>query len=687
MSDSYSSKFGGESKASDIAKEIWNKASPFPITEDILRWKVAVNAARQCKTQGEAALIYAKFGIPVFPCNSKPDKEGKLRKYPLAGEGGLYLTSTDPIQIQEWWKENPLALIGVPMGRRVGMWGVDADSKEKKGGVDGVGAWFDLVANHDPSSAVTRAHKTGTDGLHFLYLWDNDRPVGCPTMKGIGEVKGEGGYLIFPPSPYACDGRILSYSISQDTDPEPAPDWLYDHIIGPRPKSNGPWTGGAFDWSEDWVQKQLHEYCELIRTATKGHWDEARTKLVLFGRWVGGGACDVDTAWKAIEQAAKQCDAPDDYVGEVKRAFFNGVNQPLEPPKAARVDALPVSQWYGEQPAPIPPALVKGILPQTGVATIGGQSGTGKSFHAIHLGVHFIPDCKQQFYIDKYRIKRHGGVLYLVLEGKPAFPMRVTAAFEALLKTPGQLELRERFKLPFAWNSYVPNLFDKGPDNLLRLANREQKKMREEFGVDLVAIFLDTMGLAACFENENMAAQVQRVVAGLSRVSDETGALCINVDHMGKDTEAGMRGTSAKRDCVETILACYCDRDNGDKPTNHRMQLLKIRDGEEGRVIPYRLKQVDMGMDEDGERVSTAIIQWEPNRPWKKEKRKQKNDRTDVVLELALKETELPVDEDKLRQVFYRIHGGDRKAANRAWHLALKGAGFVVRENGLLDLG
>ena len=127
--------------------------------------------------------------------------------------------------------------------------------------------------------------------------------------------------------------------------------------------------------------------------------------------------------------------------------------------------------------------------------------------------------------------------------------------------------------------------------------------MREEFSVDLVAVFLDTMGLAACFENENMAAQVQRVVAGLSRVSDDTGALCINVDHMGKDQDAGMRGTSAKRDCVETILTCFCDRENGDKPTNHRMQLFKVRDGEEGRVIPYRLDQVDMGVDEDGEQA------------------------------------------------------------------------------------
>jgi hypothetical protein len=66
-----------------------------------------------------------------------------------------------------------------------------------------------------------------------------------------------------------------------------------------------------------------------------------------------------------------------------------------------------------------------------------------------------------------------------------------------------------------------------------------------------------------------------------------------------------MRGTSAKRDCVETILACFIDRDKDNKPTNHRMQLFKVRDGEEGRIIPYRLEQVDMGVDEEGDRVST----------------------------------------------------------------------------------
>jgi hypothetical protein len=340
--------------------------------------------------------------------------------------------------------------------------------------------------------------------------------------------------------------------------------------------------------------------------------------------------------------------------------------------KPAHVEVLPASQWYGENPAPIPPALIKGVLPQTGVATIGGQSGGGKSSHAIHLATRLIPDCDQQFYIDQYRIKRHGGVLYLVLEGIPSFPLRVTAAFEEVLGK--QMKLGERGRLPFAWNSYSPNLFEKGPDALIKIAAREAQKMRLDFGVDLVAVILDTMGLAACYENEDKSAQVLRVLGShLHRLSDETGALVIDVDHMGKDQDAGLRGTSAKRDAPETILTCLLDRDKrSNRAINHRMQLFKVRDGEEGRIIPYRLKPIDMGRDEDGDLVSTCVIQWEPKREQPKGWRQPpKKKQTDVNLERAIKEVGLPADPDELRAAFYRYHGGSAHAANTAWNRAI----------------
>jgi hypothetical protein len=92
-----------------------------------------------------------------------------------------------------------------------------------------------------------------------------------------------------------------------------------------------------------------------------------------------------------------------------------------------RVEVLPPSQWFGEKPTTPPP--------QNGVASIGGQSGTGKTFHALHLATRLIPDCQHNFYIDKYRIKRKGGVIYFALEGKSAFPLRSTVAFDAALNS------------------------------------------------------------------------------------------------------------------------------------------------------------------------------------------------------------------------------------------------------------
>ncbi len=190
--------------------------------------------------------------------------------------------------------------------------------------------------------------------------------------------------------------------------------------------------------------------------------------------------------------------------------------------------------------------------------------------------------------------------------------MRLTAAYNHMMDK--QMEFGERLKIPFAWNTYSPSLFSEGPDALLKIIERDASKMRKEFGVDMVAFILDTMGLAAIYKKEDDAAQVQKVISDLGRMSEETGALAVNVDHYGKDQGAGLRGSSAKRAGADTVLACLVDHDNGDRPHNHRMVFEKIRDGEEGRVIPYRLKQVQMGLNEDLEPETTCVIQWEVGR-------------------------------------------------------------------------
>jgi AAA domain len=353
--------------------------------------------------------------------------------------------------------------------------------------------------------------------------------------------------------------------------------------------------------------------------------------------------------------------------------------------KLKQPEPLPESSCYGDAPVKPAPALIKDVLPRTGVAMFGGQSGAGKTFHAIHLGGCLIPELEQKFYIDKYPIKRKGGVLYIVLEGRAAFPMRVEAAFNQL--RPRDLLLPP--KLPFIWNSYRPYLFEKGPDNLIRLAQRDAARLRADFAVDLVAVFIDTMGLAAAYENEDKAAQIQKVMAGLDKLSDETGALVIGVDHYGKEQGSGLRGTSAKRDCVETILTLLIDRTPDGTAINHRMQLYKIRDGEEGRVIPYKLETLLWGMNEDGEPVTTCRVVWEPGRttvmPSKKGRRPVEPDVFMNALTMAMAENGRPiqangsgtitvVERDTVMFKFKGLSSGSIDAVRSRWKRSLKAA-------------
>jgi hypothetical protein len=101
-----------------------------------------------------------------------------------------------------------------------------------------------------------------------------------------------------------------------------------------RAKGNGADTtsAGGYTWPPNFGPRKLNEFCELVRSAQKGHWDEARRKVFKFGRWVGGGAMDANIALEALDKAARESNAPPDYPDEVRRAFLNGVAQPEGPP-------------------------------------------------------------------------------------------------------------------------------------------------------------------------------------------------------------------------------------------------------------------------------------------------------------------------------------------------------------------
>lgn len=159
-------------------------------------------------TMLEAALSYARQGRPVFPVWSPTEGGGcacprgldcpSPAKHPITTNGFKDAT-TDRARIITWWTEHPEANIGMPTGRRSGLFVVDVDID--RGGFETLAA---LIHRHkewpDPPTVLT-----GGGGVHFFFRYPTGVEIRNSTGKlGPGiDVRGEGGYVLLPPSVHA----------------------------------------------------------------------------------------------------------------------------------------------------------------------------------------------------------------------------------------------------------------------------------------------------------------------------------------------------------------------------------------------------------------------------------------------------------------------------------------------------
>jgi hypothetical protein len=241
-----------------------------------VRFRLAVSAAIAAYARTgrmvDAALAYAELGVPVFPCDPRtkvpipPRDRDPEDDSPVPGTGGHYKATCDPLRIRAWWKDHPKALIAVPMGPRSGVWCLDVDTSEDH--ADGLTEWNEILLQrtrtewneillqharietkwgkhpkHNRRAAVlsyavppitTREHRSATGGPHLIFNWYEELPIRCgkgALPSGI-EVKGQGGYIVVPPS----ERKGRSYTVFRDIDPAPAPSWLKDLILQGKKK-------------------------------------------------------------------------------------------------------------------------------------------------------------------------------------------------------------------------------------------------------------------------------------------------------------------------------------------------------------------------------------------------------------------------------------------------------------------
>jgi hypothetical protein len=202
----------------------------------------------------EKALFYAEtMGWSVFPlqtpiisdagvkCSCRKGTECRdndIGKHPRT-QHGLKDATRDPHQIRAWWSKWPQANIGLATGAASGLVVIDIDPRN--GGNETLAA---LVAKHGPMPATLKVI-TGSGGAHY-YLKHPGAERGIRSGNGVLgtgiDVKGDGGYVVAPPSLHRCGQRWVWESATALTQVPLAeiPDWVLPLIECIKGPSNTP---------------------------------------------------------------------------------------------------------------------------------------------------------------------------------------------------------------------------------------------------------------------------------------------------------------------------------------------------------------------------------------------------------------------------------------------------------------
>jgi hypothetical protein len=229
--------------------------------------------------------------------------------------------------------------------------------------------------------------------------------------------------------------------------------------------------------------------------------------------------------------------------------------------------------------------LVKRLIPLNSVGAIYGLPNVGKSFVVFDLANHARRGR------DWFGRKVKGGdVLYIYAEGAEGIAGRAKAWADSNDASGGNIALMNG----------VPNLFSdkKAPEKIIAAA----RECAAESGQPVRLIIVDTLAAATTGADGSSDRDMGLVCDRLRKVANELGCAVLVVHHSGKDVSKGMRGSSATLGAFDfTLLA---EETKGAST----ISVEKMRDARKGQTIKFKLVEVVIGVDEDGEDVTSCVV-------------------------------------------------------------------------------
>lgn len=228
--------------------------------------------------------------------------------------------------------------------------------------------------------------------------------------------------------------------------------------------------------------------------------------------------------------------------------------------------------------------IVKDFLPAAQLGVLFGESGSGKTFASYDL---CAAVCRGIEWNGKRVTK--GRVLYVVAEGVAGFVNRIKAYCHQQGIKPSDIDMD-------VISDLTPNLLE--PAQITDLI----KDIKKHEPYDLIV--MDTFAQVMPGANENSGEDVGKALAECKRIHRHTGAMVLLVHHSGKDASKGARGWSGLRAAADVELEVL----RSDELRS--ISVTKLKDGQDGANIGFKLHTVILGEDEDGDDITSCIVEY-----------------------------------------------------------------------------
>lgn len=446
----------------------------------------------------EAARRLCRRGLSVIPVGRDKKPLVKWERYQKA--------AADAKQVDEWWTRWPDANVGVVTGAVSGVVVLDADGDDGRASLKAL-----------DTLATTPLTKTGRGYHQFFAHPGANFTIGNRAGLAPGlDVRGDGGYVILPPSRHASGVAYAWLTPLDRMDLASLPEPLRALLVAPA-------AGGTGLRYRD------------VREIPEGQRNDTLYRLARSLVAKGLSAEAILAALLAENDVRGHPPLPEDEVREIAEHAVAQPDRPGFPRSATAVadDArdglglVPVGELLNE-PDDAHAYIVENRLPAAGLGLLAGKPKAGKSTaarclaFAVARGASWLGHATTQ-----------GPVIYLALEEKRA-------------------EVRDHFRdLGAADADPIYVFFGSTPADALDRLRREAERLRP------VLIIIDPLFRFVRVDDGNDYATMTAALAPLLALARETGAHVLLVHHLGKGERSdgdNVLGSTAIFGAVDTAL-------------------------------------------------------------------------------------------------------------------------------------